>query len=286
MASFGHQTYTINGKTVYLKWIKTNHKDIRIASANGYNIYDYCKKNNSYGINGTFFCTSTGTPAGYNYYDVHKIAMTNANPGVTNVSAVRNYGATNVAENGACVLFCQNHMTAEIPYMVYSANHSGNLSNFTYQGHDLDMKNILWAIGGFNLCLNQSFASDSAYNAQVPSYLHGNHPRTAMFYIGGSSAGENMVLLTVFNDANMYTSDNSSNTGLLSSNSGGITPAELRTIIKTVFPAATTHGILLDGGASTGIVYKGVSGNRFSQMVKEHGVNSPRIANNLVLTTM
>ena len=40
MASFGHQAYTVRGKTYYLKWIKTNHRDIRIVRPGaGQNVY-------------------------------------------------------------------------------------------------------------------------------------------------------------------------------------------------------------------------------------------------------
>ena len=84
-----------------------------------------------------------------------------------------------------------------------------------------------------------------------------------IFYIGGSAVSENIVLFTVIADTQLYSGTSST----LSSRSGGVTPYELRSIIKDIFPTATSHGVILDGGSSTGIAYKNASGGLYAQMV-------------------
>lgn len=294
-ASFGHQSYTIGPKTVYLKWIKTNHRDIRIVRPGaGQNVYSYCNSLPAnaklYGVNGTFYFTQTPSLPGYSTNDIHKISMYNSNPGVANAQSVRPVGTTN--QDNAGLMFCQNQTSSAIPNYVYSDIYEGTLANYRYQGqHSLDMTNIRWAVGGFGLYLDSTFADAQAYHSRISAdgapYLLGLAPRTAIFYIGRSYIGENTVLFTVFNDAKLY--DGSSSSLSRRTIEGGdaydgVTPYELRSIIKDVFPTATTHGIILDGGGSTGIAYKNASGGIYAQMVDNGG--SPRIANTMIVTPM
>lgn len=133
----------------------------------------------------------------------------------------------------------------------------------------------------FNKCVKDEGAGD---------LTDGGAPRTAIFYIGGQYTGENIVLFTVFADAKLYDPDNESATLSARYNSNNVTLYELRTIIKDVFPTATTHGIILDGGGSTGIAYKNASGGIYAQMVGNEigntGVYIPRSANTMIVTPM
>ena len=95
------------------------------------------------------------------------------------------------------------------------------------------------------------------------------------------------MLFTVFNDAKLYDGSSSLLSRRMVENGedyDGVTPYELRTIIKDIFPEATTHGIILDGGGSTGIAYKNASGGIYAQMVDNGG--SPRVANTMIVTPM
>lgn len=291
MASFGHQSYTIGSRTVYLKWIKTNHRDIRIVRpGDTEDVYSYCNSLPAnaklYGVNGTFYCTEN-KPAGYVTGNVHKISMYNANPGVDAATQVRPVGTTNLDK--ASMMFCQNQTSTAIPNYIYSDQHEGTLASYKFQGqHSLDMKNIRWAVGGYGLYLDRNL-TETDFNDRVKDegagdLTDGRAPRTAIFYIGGQYTGENIVLFTVFADAKLYDPDNESATLSARYNSNNVTLYELRTIIKDVFPAATTHGIILDGGGSTGIAYKNASGGIYAQMVDNGG--SPRPANTMIVTPM
>lgn len=286
MASFGHQTYTIGNRTVYLKWIKTNHKDIRIVNPGGKNVYDYAVTNNLYGINGTFYYTEMDScPDGYQAYNVHKIAAYNSDPGNSNIASVRNHGLINRGPAG--FMFCQYHLSAEIPYIVYSDVLNGSLAS--YSTYTLDMKNIRWAIGGVSLHLDMNFSTADSYynyiNTNEPLWANWTRsaPRSAIFYIGGSSVGENIVLLSVFSENKSYSADNPTST--MNSSSTGVTPYQLRTLIKDVFPNATTHGIMLDGGSSAGIAYKNTSGT-VGAYVASSGLSVPSPANTMIVTPM
>ena len=216
--------------------------------------------------------------------------MYNANPGVTAATQVRPVGTTNLDRAG--LMFCQNRTSAEIPNYIYSDVYEGTLANYKFQGqHSLDMKNIRWAVGGFSLYLNSTFKDAQAYHDRISAdgapYLLGLAPRTAIFYIGGQYTGENTVLFTVFNDAKLYDGSSSSlsrRTVEGGKSYDGVTPYELRSIIKDIFPEATTHGIMLDGGGSTGIAYKTASGGIYAQIVDDGG--SPRDANTMIVTPM
>ena len=299
MASFGHQSYTIGSRTVYLKWIKTNHRDIRIVRpGDTEDVYSYCANHSGlYGINGTFYYTYTDTPpSGYSVLDVHRISMYNTNPddpvNPTAATQVRPIGTTNIDNAG--FMFCQNQTSAAIPNYIYSDRHEGTLASYKFQGqHSLDLTNIRWAVGGFGLHLSSTFADADSYYQVLKSEgawgeideqngLFGVAPRTAIFYIGGQYVGENIVLFTVFADSKLYNPNDKA--GTMSTRSGGVTPYQLRSIIKDVFPAATTHGIILDGGGSTGIAYKNASGGIYAQMVDNGG--SPRPANTMIVTPM
>ena len=297
MASFGHQAYALGSKTVYLKWIKTNHRDIRIVRpGDDENVHSYCEKSGLYGVNGTFYCTEN-KPAGYVVGNVHRISMYNTNPGdrenPTAAQPVRPIGTTNVDNAG--FMFCQEHTSAAIPNYIYSDRHLGTLASYKFQGqHSLDMTNIRWAVGGFGLHLDGDFGDKDTYDEALGdegawSGLFGQAPRTAIFYIGGQYIGENIVLLTVFGDSKLYDPANESAT-LSARTNCGVTPSELRSIIKDVFPSATTHGIMLDGGGSTGIAYKNASGRLETQMVGNQigntGVFIPRNANTMIVTPM
>lgn len=295
MASFGHQAYALGSKTVYLKWIKTNHRDIRIVRpGDDENVHSYCEKSGLYGVNGTFYCTEN-KPAGYVVGNVHRISMYNTNPGdrenPTAAQPVRPIGTTNVDNAG--FMFCQEHTSTAIPNYIYSDRHQGTLASYKFQGqHSLDMTNIRWAVGGFGLHLSSTFADADSYyqvlksegawgDIKEQSGLFGVAPRTAIFYIGGQYIGENIVLLTVFGDSKLY--DPNDMAGTMSTRAG-VTPYQLRSIIKDVFPNATTHGIMLDGGGSTGIAYKNASGSLEAQVVAD-GVR-PRYANTMIVTPM
>ena len=297
MASFGHQAYTIGSKTVYLKWIKTNHRDIRIVRPGaGQNVYSYCNSlpanEKLYGVNGTFYCTEN-KPAGYVTENVHKISMYNANPGVDVATQVRPIGTTNLDK--ASMMFCQNQTSAAIPNYIYSDQHEGTFASYKFQGqHSLDMTNIRWAVGGYGLYLDRNLTETDfkkCIKAEGGDYLNiGSAPRTAIFYIGGQYTGENTVLFTAFADAKLYDPDNESASLSARYSSNNVTLYELRTIIKDVFPTATTHGIILDGGGSTGIAYKNASGGIYAQMVGNQigntGVFIPRNANTMIVTPM
>lgn len=98
IASFGFQSYSIGSRTVHLKWIKTNHTQIRLVRPSGTDsVYSYCSSHpGTYGINGTFYCTSSGIPSGYSVGDIHRISLYNANLGSSPATSVRPFGEVNV----------------------------------------------------------------------------------------------------------------------------------------------------------------------------------------------
>ncbi len=101
-----------------------------------------------------------------------------------------------------------------------------------------------------------------------------------MFYIGGTASSENIVLLTAFADQNVY-----HNNQQLSANGSVFTMYELRSCIKSVFPTATYRGIILDGGASTGITYTvSTHTGTCAQMANDNG--SARTTPTRVVTPM
>lgn len=178
-------------------------------------------------------------------------------------------------------MYCQRQPTTSIPYIVGSDQFQGNISAYRFQGqHALELTNLRWAVGGFGLYLDSPISSASQYNNLLTaenawSGFKAIAPRAAIFYIGGSAVSENIVLFTVFADMQLYSGTSST----LSSRSGGVTPYELRSIIKDIFPTATSHGIILDGGSSTGIAYKNASGGLYAQMVGTY-------ANTMIVTSM
>lgn len=253
-------------------------------------MHSYCEKSGLYGVNGTFYCTEN-KPAGYVVGNVHRISMYNTNPGdrenPTAAQPVRPIGTTNVDNAG--FMFCQEHTSTAIPNYIYSDRHQGTLASYKFQGqHSLDMTNIRWAVGGFGLHLDRNLSEaefKECIKAEGGDYLNvGTAPRTAIFYIGGQYIGENIVLLTVFGDSKLYDPTKGSATLSARNSSNNVTLYELRSIIKDVFPNATTHGIMLDGGGSTGIAYKNASGSLEAQVVDNGG--SPRVANTMIVTPM
>lgn len=281
IASFGFQSYSIGSRTVHLKWIKTNHTQIRLVRPSGTDsVYSYCSSHpGTYGINGTFYCTSSGIPSGYSVGDIHRISLYNANLGSSPATSVRPFGEVNV--DNTFFMYCQRQPTTSIPYIVGSDQFQGNISAYRFQGqHALELTNLRWAVGGFGLYLDSPISSASQYNNLLTaenawSGFKAIAPRAAIFYIGGSAVSENIVLFTVFADTQLYSGTSST----LSSRSGGVTPYELRSIIKDIFPTATSHGIILDGGSSTGIAYKNASGGLYAQMVGTY-------ANTMIVTPM
>lgn len=217
------------------------------------------------------------------------LAMYNSNLGTSEATAVRTGGDENYYDstytyikNGALVC-----MPNSSPF-IFADRIRGKLSDYTIGGSKINMKQVKWAIGGFSLLLNDSTMNNAttyhnflmqnewASSAQAESH----RPRTAMFYVGGGATSENVILLTVFNDQKVYSDANPQ----YSSDGTGLTYWELRECIKTKFPAATTHGIILDGGGSTGITYN-VPGLGFRAQAIAEG-SSSRDVYNMVVTPM
>lgn len=286
MASFGHQAYTFSSgtgsKTVYLKWIKANHRDIQIVYTGWKTVYNYTNSlptaSRLYGINGTFY-DSPGTSL--------MISMYNSNPGVTAATKVWSTSDRNLGSMPKETLICLDHSTSAIPQFIFTASFSGYLSNYLYNGTTpLDMTNVRWAMAGFALKLNETI-SESDYNYYLEhvqgatnAQITASRTRTAMFYIGGTASSENIVLLTAFADQNVY-----HNNQQLSANGSVFTMYELRSCIKSVFPTATHHGIILDGGASTGITYTvSTHTGTCAQMVNDNG--SARTTPTMVVAPM
>lgn len=287
MASFSHRSYTFSSgsssKTVYLKWITTNHRDIRIVYTGWKDVYTYTNStpvnDRLYGINGTFYEGFDGSSM--------MISMYNPNPGISNAEKVWSTSDRNISSLPKETLICLEQPSSSIPQFIFSDSVTGALADYRYNGTTaLDLKNVRWAVAGFSLKLNETLTeseyncflehTQGATNAQITQ----PRPRTAMFYIGGSSSSENIVLLTAFSDQNVY-----HNNQALSVDTSVFTMYDLRSCIQDLFPSATNHGVILDGGGSTGITYKvSTTSDVCGQMVNCSG--SPRAVPTMIVTPM
>lgn len=179
MASFSHRAYTFtsgsSSKTVYLKWIKTNHRDIRIVYTGWKNVYAYTSStqanNRLYGINGTFY-------EGYNGSSL-MISMYHSNPGVSNAEKVWSTGDRNSDSFPKETLICLNQTSSSIPQFIFSDSVTGALTDYRYNGTTaFDLKNVRWAVSGFSLKLNESI-SKSDYDYFLEHMVNeGGSPRS------------------------------------------------------------------------------------------------------------
>ena len=216
------------------------------------------------------------------------ISMYNPAPGSSQATKVWSTSDRNLGSYPKETLICLNQSTSAIPQFIFSDAFTGALSDYRYQGvTPLDLTNVRWAVAGFSLELNRTLSkADYDYflehtQGAQPGQITNSRPRTAMFYVGGSATSENIILLTAFADQKVY-----HNGQQLSHNGSVLSMYELRSCIKALFPNATHHGIILDGGASTGISYKayGITGV-CAQMVAE-SATSPRSIPTMIVATM
>lgn len=253
------EEYRVSGAsdTVYLRYLKVNHRDIRLRYlANGETV----KNSGYYGVNGTYNdmgpnLVGIAIDSGEYIRSSSKVGYNgeqNRNPAIEcGTFAVLDQPTNGVALLTDDIATYHNHI-----YTVGSAQIT------------LTKENALMAIGGTSLYPSEELTQSEFINrikTQDPGGgASGIAARTAIIYIGGSWTGLNTVLLTVHSDANES-----------SVYDDGITFWQLRYLINTYFGAQTpsgvgpiVHAIALDGGRSTQIAYKKADGTTGAYQVE------------------
>jgi hypothetical protein len=217
----------------------------QIGSKNTWNA-----NNTSYGINGTFFySTSPPTQAaadGYVSGNVYRISAMNG----TKISGQPkgDINRLDAAGSGNCGTFYVYKNSSSSAYFSTATTKATNLSDLP-----VSTSLIKFAVGGIDLMLNQSFSNQTAYFNAVTDHGNANYTdarhRTAILGIPVSGSHHNVLLMTVFGQHG-----NSPNSLTTLQENGGVNAWELYSLIKTYYPTAT--GVLLDGGGSTQIVFQ------------------------------
>jgi hypothetical protein len=224
-ATYDYGQYTVNGKTVHLKWLETslgvNPTDDQLtvrdignntAGTSGY-----------YGVNGVLF--NMKPP-----YTVCCYAMQNG-------SAVRTGGDDN---NGLGCMIRLNQNLGDGTFLFTTTDVT--TFPFNYDGYQITQNNVKWALGGINLRLEEPTLTESQFynGCEINLGNTTDRPRTAIGYKGGRK----IILCAIFDGDSLW-----------EGGSGyGCNMWDVRTIMKNKF--GCTMGINLDGGWSTQIAYK------------------------------
>jgi len=217
-ATNGYGQYTVNGKSVNLRWLEAGVSEVTVR-----NIGDATVATSGYyGVNGVLFDMNVSP------YNVICYAMNNG-------AAVRNNGAHN-GRNG-CMVKLVNALTDGTTFFVKRGNSSGSTTTFTtlpftHNGYTVTASNVQWALGGLSLSLSETM-TESAFYASLEQDLSNtsNRSRTAIGYKGGAK----IILCT-----------------MLGANGGtGCNLWDVRCIMKDIH--SCTMGLNLDGGGSTNI---------------------------------
>ena len=266
--SYSKHTVNYGDRTVTYHTIVTNHDNVTIENIGSAHISN--ASGSPYGINGTFFYTTTPPSAaaadGYKAYDNYRIAINNG-------AQVRNRGTKNrlnAAADGNCgTLGWLKSKT--VNGKSYFCKDIIRISDVSSGITDSDVK---WAVGGCNLYLNDMSLTESQFNSKINTQFSditsgSTTARTAIFY--RSSGGTNDIVLVA--------AVGSSATGVVGS-AKGPKPWELRQFIIDVFknginnpPGTICEGVMLDGGGSTQIAYKS-SGSRVCVQAEQRAVRT------------
>lgn len=228
-ATYGSQNYTVNGKTVHLKWLETTlnslnpeNDELNVSNIGAARV----SESGLYGVNGVFF-NSDGS--------VIPFAV---NKGAT----VRTGGDTNGLYG--CLVRLYNNL-GDGTFLLCKDGYKLGTNNptlsfpFTHNGYTVEKSNVRWAVGGMSLCIGTSLTQTQYLDRYSGFYDPStNRPRTAIGYKGGMK----IILCTFFN------------TDLSNPSAGACNPWDVRTTMINLF--GCSMGLNLDGGGSTGIVYK------------------------------
>lgn len=280
MSEFGSQSYTINGRTVYLKWILTNFDKIVPTYIGNKDITqtNYC------GVNGTFFIPNSTIENSANSRTILWGIAMDSNGEIAEYGRGNRYTENYWNPNGntptACGTFVRLNKTLsngafliceKIAFLDDSFDNHKTANDYYYNGIRVHQSDISWAIGGTSLFMDRTYSNASEYYADIsdedPPAPSSITRRTAIAYLGGNLNSNNMLLLTVFGDD--VTGSN------LSAYSGGVTLYELRQILKDIWNVAY-HAIALDGGGSTQIQYK-ENGVLNYQVVNDSSVSGQKV---------
>ena len=280
-ATFHEGEFTLGpNDIVYLKYIKANCREITFRYIGSTSVPD----TSYYGINGTYFDNGP---------NLLGIAINNGNYIRTGGSSGYNGEQNRVParECGTFVVF--NNMINNRDALcgkIASITNSG----FTYDGYTYPKSSIRLAVGGTSLYTGTDYNDMTQmqfYNAIWPSEDPGGMsstgedgyaPRTAIFYIGGSSTGLNTILLTVIGQDSMCSPRYNH----------GCTLWQLRNIIRTYQDFKLPNGnppslaINLDGGGSTQIRYKTSSGQSSYFYVDNDGAGGKRNVQSMLCVDM
>ena len=251
MSEFGSQSYTINNRTVYLKWIKANVDKI-VPTYIGYNNItdtDYC------GVNGTFFIPNSSLDSSALTRTILWGIAMDSNGEIGAYGRANRYTENYWSPNGNTPLACGTFVNLNKKLSdgtVLFCDKIDSFDNYYHNGIRVRQSDVSWAIGGTSLFMNKTYSSAEEYYNDIsdedPPRPRAIAQRTAIAYLGGNSLGNNILLLTVFGD-NVTGSD------LSAYDSGGVTLFELRQILKDIWNVPYI-AIALDGGGSTQIQYR------------------------------
>ena len=162
MAEFGSQAYSINNRTVYLKWIKTNFDKIVPTYIGNKNITDtdYC------GVNGTFFIpNSTLESSATTRTILWGIAM-DSNGEIGEYGRANRYTENIWYPNGktpvACGTYVRLNKTLSNGYFGI-CDKIASFDNYYYEGVKVEPNDISWAIGGTSLFMDKTYGSEDEY---------------------------------------------------------------------------------------------------------------------------
>ena len=244
-ATYGSENYTVNSKTLHLKWLETT-------------------LNSSTPENDELDVINIGsdTVAGSGYYGVNSVLYDPDGSlipfAVNKKTVVRTGGGTN-GDYGCLVrlyndlgdgtfLFCRDGA---------KLGTGGTLSfPFTHNGYSVALNNVRWAVGGMSLRIGTTLTKPQYLDWYSGFYdPNTNRPRTAIGYKGGMK----IILCTFFN------------TDLSTPSAGACDPWDVRTTMINKF--GCSMGLNLDGGGSTAIAYK-ESGTRKTHVADSRPVRA------------
>jgi len=235
---YDYGAYTVNGKTVHLKWLDAHIDDIEIVAVND----KTCGNSGYYGINGTFFDPGTG------YCDpTHPNTLLGV--AVQDGASVKSNGSQNAISRGTLIKLKNNLADGTFIF-------TKKMTSFpiTHNSYTVNISNVQWAIGGISLLLDDtSITSSSDFSTKIssenPPAYSTDRPRTAIGYKGGNR----VILCAIFDGDDLW-----------NGGSGyGCNVYDVRTIMLNKFNCSM--GVMLDGGGSTQISFKQGTSNNYHQ---------------------
>lgn len=218
-ATFDYGQYTVNGKTVHLKWLEVPISEITVRDIGAQST----ETSGFYGVNGVLFEPSGSAHQVYAY-------------AINNGTAVRTSGNDN--RGLGCMVYLKNQLGDGTFLFVKSGV---TTFPFTHNGYSVSQSNVQWAVGGGSLRVADNITETEFYNSlEIDLSNRTDRPRTAIGYIGGNK----VILCAIFDGDQLW----SGGAGY------GCNLWDVRTIMKNKF--GCSMGINLDGGGSTMITYK------------------------------